>query len=107
MLAPNGYSQKVVAGELANAAREARAAVGDVRCDLLFPARRRLKRTGCDAHIAHTSAAYAACQCVRRSKAALAASTVSSANRRPMICNPTGRPPYVNPAGMDAAGWPV
>jgi hypothetical protein len=57
MLAPNGYSQKVVAGELANDAREARAAVGDVRCDLLFQARRRLKRTGCDAHIAHTSAA--------------------------------------------------
>jgi hypothetical protein len=49
MLAPNGYSQKVVAGELANDAREARAAVGDVRCDLLFQARRRLKRTGCDA----------------------------------------------------------
>lgn len=47
MLAPNGYSQKVVAGELANDAREARAAVGDLRCDLLFQARRRLKRTGC------------------------------------------------------------
>ena len=39
MLAPNGYSQKVVAGELANDAREARAAVGDLRCDLLFQAR--------------------------------------------------------------------
>ena len=57
MLAPNGYSQKVVAGELANDAREARAAVGDLRCDLLFQARRRLKRTGCDAHVAYTSAA--------------------------------------------------
>jgi hypothetical protein len=43
MLAPNGYSQKVVAGELANDAREARAAVEDLRCDLLFQARRRLK----------------------------------------------------------------
>ncbi len=39
MLAPNVYSQKVMAGELANDAREARAAVGDLRCDLLFQAR--------------------------------------------------------------------
>ena len=57
MLAPNVYSQKVMAGELANDAREARAAVGDLRYDLLFQARRRLKRTGCDAQVAHTSAA--------------------------------------------------
>ena len=57
MLAPNGYSQKVVAGELANDGREARAAVGDLRCYLPFQARRRLKRTGCDAQVAHTSAA--------------------------------------------------
>jgi len=35
------------------------------------------------------------------------AGTVRSAKRRPTICRPTGRPAGVNPAGTEAAGWPV
>ena len=41
------------------------------------------------------------------SNAADARSTVRSAKRRPTICRPTGRPAGVNPAGTEAAGWPV
>src|SRR5437660_1167121 len=41
------------------------------------------------------------------SNAALAAITVSSSCRRPTICNPTGSPSGVNPAGMEAAGCPL
>src|SRR5207249_7410880 len=41
------------------------------------------------------------------SNAADAWSTVRSAKRRPTICRPTGRPAGVNPAGTEAAGWPV
>src|SRR5215211_259161 len=52
------------------------------------------------------STSYEPCQGLTRSKAALAASTSASAKRRPTICRPTGRP-SVNPAGTEAAGWPV
>src|SRR5881396_1595336 len=41
------------------------------------------------------------------SKAADAARTVASACRRPTICRPTGNPSSVQPAGTEAAGWPV
>src|SRR5207302_43485 len=41
------------------------------------------------------------------SKAAEAARTVASACRRPTICRPTGSPSSVQPAGTEAAGWPV
>src|SRR3989442_1253134 len=41
------------------------------------------------------------------SNAAAARSTSASSSRRPTICNPTGRPLAVQPAGTETAGWPL
>ena len=41
------------------------------------------------------------------SNAAEARNTSASSSRRPTICNPTGSPSWVNPAGTVAAGCPV
>ena len=46
-------------------------------------------------------------QGLARSKAADAASTVSSSPLRPMMCSPIGMPSDVKPHGMLAAVWPI
>ena len=53
---------------------------------------------------ANRPAAGGPCQGRAASKAADACSTVRSANRRPTICRPTGKPDGVSPAGTVAAG---
>ena len=41
------------------------------------------------------------------SKAAAARSTPASSRQRPTICNPTGSPDFVKPAGTEIAGRPT
>jgi hypothetical protein len=52
----------------------------------------------------HYRGGYISCQGRTRSNAPLAARTSVSANRPPTSWSPTGRPPRVSPAGIDAAG---
>src|SRR5213593_4037637 len=60
-----------------------------------------------DDHAPPPVRSYVTAQGLACSNAALAAITVSSANRRPATWSPTGSPSVERPAGIDAAGCPV